>query len=275
MTLKQRSHIEAAVGTVIAMLLLFLLLWLVYLSTAVPEEEEGIEVAFGVTDEGGGYEPEQSPVAPAVTVAPPPTPAAPSNNDLMTQDDEESLALQRQREEDKRRKQELAEAERQRREEQAREQARLEAERLAKEQALAEQRAKEQAAKDKAAALGALFGNNNSGATGSGDSQGSGQKGNPLGKGSSGGTSVSLAGRRIIGDVPRPSQVVQEEGVVVVEIVVDANGDVISAKAGAAGTNTASATLHRLAEQAAKKAKFSTSDNPQQRGTITYNFVLN
>lgn len=274
MTLKQRSHIEAAVGTVIAMLLLFLLLWLVYLSTAVPEEEEGIEVAFGVTDEGGGYEPEQSPVAPTVTVAPPPTPAAPSNNDLMTQDDEESLALQRQREEDKRRKQELAEAERQRREEQAREQARLEAERLAKEQALAEQRAKEQAARDKANAFGSLFGNNSSGANGSGDSQGGGQKGNPLGKGSSGGTSWSLAGRSNKA-LPKPVQDFQEAGVVVVEIVVDANGDVISAKSGAAGTNTASATLHRLAEQAAKKAKFSTSDNPQQRGTITYNFVLN
>lgn len=269
MTIKQRSHIEAAIGTVLAMVLLFLLLWFITMAVSVEVEDEGIEVAFGVTEEGGGYQPQQSESAPSISAAPAPAASAPTHNDLMTQDDEESLVLQRQREEDARRKAEQAELIRQQREAEAR----AEAERIAKEQALAEQRAKEQAAIDKANALGSLFGNNGSTATGSGDSQGDGRKGNPVGHGSSGGATWSLSGRGMKA-MPQPSQDFQEAGKVVVDIIVDAAGNVVSAKAGATGTNTSSPTLLRIAEEAARKAKFTSSDTPQQRGTITYNFVL-
>lgn len=270
MTLRQRSHTEATIGTVLAMVLLFLLLWLVSMQVPVREEEEGIEVAFGVTEEGGGYQPQQSESSPSVSAAPAPAASAPTNNDLMTQDTEESLALQRKREEDARRKAEQAELIRQQREAEAR----AEAERIAREQALAEQRAKEQAAIDKANALGSLFGNNGSTATGSGDSQGDGRKGNPIGHGSTGSAAWSLAGRGMKA-MPSPSQNFQEAGKVVVDIIVDGSGNVVSAKAGATGTNTSSSVLLRIAEETARKAKFTPSDKPQQRGTITYNFVLN
>lgn len=259
MTIKQRSHIEAAIGTVLAMVLLFLLLWFITMAVSVEVEDEGIEVAFGVTEEGGGYQPQQSESAPSISAAPAPAASAPTHNDLMTQDNEESLVLQRQREEDARRKAEQAELIRQQREAEAR----AEAERIAK----------EQAAIDKANALGSLFGNNGSTATGSGDSQGDGRKGNPVGHGSSGGATWSLSGRGMKA-MPQPSQDFQEAGKVVVDIIVDAAGNVVSAKAGATGTNTSSPTLLRIAEEAARKAKFTSSDTPQQRGTITYNFVL-
>lgn len=272
MTIKQRSHIEAAIGTVLAMVLLFLLLWFITMAVSVEVEDEGIEVAFGVTEEGGGYQPQQSESAPSISAAPAPAASAPTHNDLMTQDDEESLTLQRQREEDARRKAEQAELIRQQREAEAR----AEAERIAKEQALAEQRAKEQQTADNTNKfVSSLFGNNGSTATGSGDSQGDGRKGNPVGHGSSGGATWSLSGRGVK-DIPEPLENYQEAGKVVVDIIVDAAGNVVSAKAGATGTNTSSPTLLRIAEEAARKAKFtSSSDKPQQRGTITYNFVLN
>lgn len=269
MTLKQRSHTEATLGTILAMVLLFLLLWFLSMGVPVLEEDEGIEVAFGITEEGGGYEPQQSESVPAATVAPPPSSSAPSSNDLITQEDEESLALQRQREKEARRKQELADAERKRKE-QAEAEARAEAERIAKEQALAEQRAKEQAAIDKANALGSLFGNNGAGATGSGDSEGAGQKGNPIGHGSIGGNDWSLTGRGAKA-IPRPGQNFEQEGKVVVSIRVDGNGDVIEAKLGAGSTISDQATI-KLALDAARQAKFTASDNSQQMGTITYYF---
>lgn len=271
MTLKQRSHIEATLGTILSMVLLLLLLWFITMGVPTMQEDEGIEVAFGVAEEGGGYEPQQTEAMPPVTtVAPPPTPAAPSSNDLIVQEDEESLALQRQQEE--KRKKELADAERLRREK-AEAEARAEAERIAREKALAEQRAKEQAAIDKANAFGSLFGTNGSDATGSGDSQGNSQKGNPVGHGSVGGNEWSLSGRGAKA-IPVPGKQFNQEGKVVVSIRVNAAGDVIDAKLGAGSTISDQATI-KLAIDAAKQAKFTPSDNSQQMGTITYYFKFN
>ena len=179
------------------MLLIFLLLWLVRLNAVVPEQEEGVEIAFGEVEEAGGYMAEESEAVPLPAPEPvaPEQPSAPSDNDLMTQEDEEALALRKaQEEKEKARKQ--AEAERLQREKE--EKARLEAERKAREAAEAERKAKEAYAIANANQMGSLFGNSGNN-TGSGDSQGSGQKGNPVGHGSSGGNSWSLAGRGIKG----------------------------------------------------------------------------
>ena len=65
-----------------------------------------------------------------------------------------------------------------------------------------------------------------------------------------------------------------ETGTVVVTIEVDASGKVISAKAGAKGTNTYDTELWNAAVAAAKKARFNgISGSTVQTGTITYNFV--
>ena len=254
MVSKRRSNTIAAIGTLLVLLMVFLVLWFVCITSVREPEDEGIEVAFGVAEDGGGFQPLESETPPSEAAAPSQPAAQPSPNDLMVQEDEESLALQKQREE----------------EEKARQQA--EAERLAREQALAEQRAKEQAAIDKANQLGSLFGNSGSNATGSGDTQGDSRRGNPeVGHGSSGGTSWSLAGRACK-SLPPPSNNFGQEGKVVVAIIVDGRGKVVSAKATEGTTVSDDATI-QLAVKAAYKAEFSFTDRPdKQFGTITYIF---
>ncbi len=252
------------------MVLVFLLLWLLRLFAVAPEQEEGVEVAFGEVQEAGGYMPEQSEAVPL----PSPEPAAPeavaalSDNDLMTQEDEEALALRREQERKERERQQ-AEAERIKREKE--EKVRQEAERIAREAAEAERKAKEAEAIANANKLGSLFGNTDN-TTGSGDGQGNGQKGNPIGHGSTGNGSWSLAGRGIKGTLPQPANTFNQEGRVIVEIRVNAAGQVISA-VHKGGTVSDKQTI-QLALDAAKKAKFTEGDQ-DQIGTITYNFKFN
>lgn len=272
----KKAKIESGLLTAAIMALLLLMLWYVSVEAPRETEEEGVEVAFGDNENGGGAEPEAVPMpAEPVTQAPPPTPQAPSENDLVVQDDEESLALAKQREEERKRRAEQQELIRKQREEQAR----LEAERRAEEQRLAEERARqsaiEQEKRDKAAALGGLFGNNQQGAQGSGTTQGASQQGsqNPVGHGSMGGNSWSLTGRNIKA-LPRPSTQFNQEGRVVVDIQVNSEGKVISATIGE-GTTVSDYQTRQVALEAARKAEFSASDNKIQVGKITYTFKLN
>lgn len=256
MVSSKKSNTIAAVGTVIFMVMVFLILWFIYIDRFQQPEDEGIEVAFGVDEDGGGFQPEQT-TGGLEEAATPPAPQDPSNNDLIAQEDEESVEVQRQREEA----------------EQARQQA--ERERLERERQLAEQRAKEQAAIAKANQLGALFGNNNAGAAGSGDTQGNSQRGNSeVGKGSLGGNDWILKNRQCKA-LPKPSNDFKQEGKVVVAIIVDGNGKVVSAKATEGTTISNDATI-QLALKAAYKAEFSFTDRPdKQFGTITYIFKFN
>lgn len=84
----------------------------------------------------------------------------------------------------------------------------------------------------------------------------------------------SLAGRSVI-SLPKPSNDFKAEGRVVVAIIVDAGGKVISAKATEGTTVTDDRTI-QLALKAAYKAVFSKTDSPnKQFGTITYVFKFN
>ena len=253
---KTKRHIIASVGTFLFMLLVFLLLWLITLTAIKPEEEEGIEVAFGEVAEAGGYMARQSESVPLPSPqsATPVQPSTPAPEPYMTSEDEEALALQ--------------EAQKKK---EAEEKARLEAERQAREAAEAEQRAKEAEAVAKANALGSLFGQTGN-TTGSGESQGSGQRGNPVGHGSSGGNSWSLAGRGIKGTLPQPDKNFRQEGKVMVEIRVNAAGQVVNATI--KGGDVSDKQTQQLALEAARKAKFTEGDH-DQIGTITYIFKLN
>ena len=270
MTKKQKRHIIASIGTVLFMLLLFLLLWFIKLTAFKPEEEEGVEVAFGEVADAGGYMAEQSEAVPmpAPVPAAPQSASSPSDNDLMTQEDEESLALRREQEKKERERKEAEAAEKQRQRE---EQARLEEERKAREAAEAAQRAKEAEAIAKANQFGSLFGQTGN-TQGSGSSQGSGQRGNPVGHGSSGGHNWSLKGRDIKGEVPQPSNNFKQEGKVIVEIRVNAAGQVVNATI--KGGDVSDKQTQQLALDAARKAKFTEGEH-DQIGTITYIFKLN
>ncbi len=277
MTKEHKAKIESGIITAIIGALILLLLFLVTFEAPREQEEEGVEVMFGTSDNGGGSVPEAIPQpAIPVTQAPPPTPQAPTQNDMMVQEDEESLALAKQREEEARKRAEQEELIRKQREEEAR----IEAERVAREQQLAEERARkaaeEQEKRDRAnAAMSGLFGNNQQGAQGSGTTQGASQQGsqNPVGHGTVGGNEWDLRGRNIK-TLPKPSTRFNQEGKVVVFIQVDASGKVISATVGE-GTTVSDNQTRQVALEAAKKAEFSPSDNKIQVGTITYTFKLN
>ena len=91
------------------------------------------------------------------------------------------------------------------------------------------------------------------------------------GKGS-GGNSWSLPGREIKGSLPKASNNFRQEGKVVVEIRVNAAGQVISATV--KGGDVSDKQTQQLALEAARKAKFTEGDH-DQIGTITYIFKLN
>ena len=253
MTKKQQRHIIASVGTVLFLLLVFLILWFCYLTAVAPEQDEGVEVEFAEIEELdepeepslSAYAEEPSEAAPAAPASPAvvatdPKPASPPEHIVS---EEETLALERARKE-----QEEREA----------------AERARKK--------KEAEAIAKAQQMGNLFGKTDGTSVGGGDTKGEGQKGNPVGHGSSGTGSWKLDGRGLKGNLPAPSKDFKQEGKVVVQIRVNAAGQVVSAAV--TGGDVSDKTTQQLALDAAKKAKFTEGEH-DQIGTITYIFKLN
>jgi len=124
---------------------------------------------------------------------------------------------------------------------------------------------------------GATFPGGNQGVpTGDPNSNNYGQGGS--GGGSQGtGPSFSLSGRTA-SSLPKPKYPGDDEGIVVVKITVDKNGNVTAAEPGTRGTTIMNEKFWSEAKQAALKAKFNTvTDNSAaafQQGTITYRFVL-
>jgi len=93
------------------------------------------------------------------------------------------------------------------------------------------------------------------------------------GEGSNGENKWSLKGRGLVGSLPRPANPFKQEGKVVVQITVDAAGNVTEAVV--VGGNISNMATLQLVVDAAKKAKFTSDKNNHQVGTITYNFKYN
>ena len=72
--------------------------------------------------------------------------------------------------------------------------------------------------------------------------------------------------------MPQPANTFNQEGRVIIEIRVNAAGNVISATI--KGGNISDKQTQQLALDAARKAKFTEGDH-DQIGTITYNFKFN
>lgn len=109
--------------------------------------------------------------------------------------------------------------------------------------------------------------------SGVGDGGGTGHgNGNP---GFNGRGGYDLIGRLIV-KKPAPMTDPEEEGTVVVEIIVDETGRVVKAIPGQRGSTTTSANLYSKARQAAMQAKFNQSPTgtKEQRGTYTFVFTL-
>ena len=90
-----------------------------------------------------------------------------------------------------------------------------------------------------------------------------------------GGPSYRLGDRRVQ-SLPLPRYDNLSEGIIVVEISVDREGNVTKAVAGVKGSTTLDEYLLMESSDAAMKAKFDSNDSAPllQKGTITYNFKL-
>jgi len=77
-------------------------------------------------------------------------------------------------------------------------------------------------------------------------------------------------------DMPPPVYDINEEGIVVVEVTVDRNGNVTKVLPGVKGSTTLDTKLLKAAKDAALRAKFNVKPSAPayQKGTITYQFKL-
>jgi TonB family protein len=130
--------------------------------------------------------------------------------------------------------------------------------------------------------MAGLFGNG-TGNGSRGNTTGTGTQGVPSGNASYGKTSgvggwgsYDLGGRSIgTGGLVKPSYTANDYGTVVVDIVVNPQGNVVDVSIGK-GTTATSSSLIDEGLKAAKKTKFSSVSKPgNQKGTITYKFNLN
>lgn len=265
----EKSKTYGVIGTIIinGLILLLLILFGLSMTKEEIEKEDGIEINFGGDVPGASSnESVTEPVAASEPIPSPPVETSPPT--AMTQEDP-SVAI----EAEKKRKEEKAKNEKIRQEQTRQQQiVREQQEKARKEKAIADAKAAQEA-KARALAQNA-FGGSGSDKQGDGTSGGgdSGTPGNPLGKGTSGGNSWSLAGRNLNGSFYKPAYVGSQEGKIVVSITVDKNGNVIAAGI-KQGTTISEENLREECKKAAKKLKFSsTSKTGNVIGEIVYRF---
>ena len=278
----KNNRLQGIIGTVVVHLIILLILFVVTLHAATPDEESGVPVMLGSAELSQGdadpytltevdvldeLQPETAPADPSVET--------PSEQEMLTQDLEETVAMKPQKKPVKPKTEVKTPPKKQ--SEQPKQPTKTPEQIAAEKRAAAEKAAAEEAAKKIAGAFGkgSSMGNRGTGTTGSGvqgSPTGNSNTGKSTGVGGVG--SWDLNGRSLTGSLPIPVYNVQDEGRVVVTIVVNPSGRVISTSINKR-TNTVSTALRRAAEEAARKARFNVTDGVNnQTGTITYYFKL-
>ncbi|WP_321828205.1 energy transducer TonB [Maribacter dokdonensis] len=297
--------------TLTTLLLSALLLVLFYIGLTYmdPPEENGISVNFGTTQFGSGriqpkekiqsepvdtppVEPTKQEVAEAIenpveeveeVSAEKESPA----EKLLTQENEEAVKINQAKE--AKRKADEAAADAKRKAEAAENKKKAEAARIAQQKKEADERArKEQEAKKKALdeMMGGLNKSDGTAIGSEGDDDRAGDKGQPDGdpyaasyygkKGSGNGVGgTGLGGRSFIGST-KVEQKCNESGRVVVKIVVDRSGKVISAEPGVKGTENLNTCLLIPAKEIALSHRWQPDSNAplKQTGFVVVNFKL-
>lgn len=288
---------------------LLLILFYIGLSYTDPPEENGISVNFGTTDFGSGQiqptekirsepldtpsvEPTQQEVAEAIeepqeeVVEEVAEKAAPAEK-VLTQENEEAVKIQQAKEAKK--KAENAAEQAKKKAEDAEKKVKAEAARIAQQKRDAEEKAKqEQDAKKKRLdeMMGGLNKSDGTASGGEGDDKKAGDKGQPDGDpyatsyygspGSGSGTGgYGLNGRSLV-NKGKVQQECNESGVVVVKIIVDRNGRVISATPGVRGTTNNNPCLLEPAKKTAFMHTWNLDGNApsEQVGFVVVNFKL-
>ncbi len=278
--------------------LLILILFLPLLKFPIPPPgQEGILVSFGVSDQGQGDDKpmtqnEEKVVDPSPPAEPsPPQPDKPKVSEepkkpkeakapkapdpkVITTEDPETAALKKKQKEDALKAAEETKAQKAAEAETRKQAAAEEARKKAEADAAAKEKADLENAKKQ---FGEVFGSGkgNTGKPGNqgdpnGDPNADNLKGISTGSGKVGG---GLDGRGVKFE-PKVLDQSQKTGRVVLNVCVDASGNVLSAKYTQKGSTTTDATLRQIAEDSAKKFKFTSSSVDQQCGTITYDFIV-
>lgn len=260
---KRKANTIALAGTLAFHLILVFVLLSFGFNIVPAKEEVGTEVNLGNVDEASGmFEPAGTEIA-ASDVKPKVEAQQSDDQDIMSQDMEESIPVTKKKTDKK------ASAEHPDKAKNAEQKAKDDQEREA-----AEIRKQTAAVFGKSSKLRASQGTASTGKGNQGSREGSIYSSAASGKGKGYG-GFSLAGRNIKGSLPRPSYSIQEDGVVVVRIIVNPEGHVTSASISLHGTTTDNSTLRQAALNAARQARFNAIEGSQsQNGTITYRFML-
>lgn len=261
--LKDQYKREGLVGTILVHLLLLLLFIFIGLPYTIPRPEQGITVNFGTSDVGSGDVQPDTPgdndsPDPAAETTPIPTPTSAVEEQVLTQDNEEAPEVPKTENPKKTEKEKPTET-----------------------QKPEEKPVEEKKVSDRLNQALQKVGNRGGGSEGDDDNK-SGDKGQPDGVkdggaytgGGSGDGNYALGNRKALSK-PKPDNVCgNDEGVVVIEIKVDRNGNSKYPKS-IKGT-TASNCLIEQAKIAAEKTKWQPdpSGPVEQVGKITYVFKL-
>lgn len=288
----KKSKVTGIIGTVV--LHIFVVLLLLFCSLTRPEiqEEGGVPVMLGNTQTAQGdadpytmTEVDVLPQPPASAPEPESMPAEPEvKQPLITQAEEPSLQVKKEepkKGKPKKEKKPLKKTEKktpqkepEKKVEPEKKPEKTEAEKRAEAERLAAQVAASKIAG--AFGKGSKMGNKGNAETGAGlqgSTAGNSDTGKTTGVGWNG--AFDLNGRSLgEGGLPAPVYNIQDEGRVVVTIVVNPAGQVVRTSINKR-TNTVNPALRKAAEEAAKKARFNTVEGvDNQSGTITYYFKL-
>ena len=288
----KQSKITGIIGTVVLHVLVLLLLFFLTLTKPDVQEEGGVPVMLGNTELAAGdadpytmTEVDVLPQPPAPVPEPEAMPAEPEvKQPLITQADEPSVQVKKEepkKEKPKKEKKPLEKTENKtlqkepaKKVEPEKKPEKTEAEKRAEAERLAAQAAASKIAG--AFGKGSKMGNKGNAETGAGlqgSTAGNSDAGKTTGVGWNG--AFDLNGRSLgEGGLPAPVYNIQDEGRVVVTIVVNPAGQVVRTSINKR-TNTVNPALRKAAEEAAKKARFNTVEGvDNQSGTITYYFKL-
>lgn len=271
----RKSEIIGAVGTLVVHVAVIIFLYAMFIRKPDTSGESGVSVMLGNVDVAQGmFDPntmtevdiQPEPVATPEEVVP-----KEAEQEMITQTEEETVVIKPKTEPKPKPKKETP-----KKTEVKKPVEKTEAEKRAEK----EKTAAEAASK---AIAGAFGKGSKMGSRGDAES-GAGVQGSVTGNSSTGKTSgvggygeFDLNGRELGGDgrLPKPEQVRNTEGKVVLNIIVNPAGVVINTSINKQ-TNTVNSALRRAAENAAKKARFNTIKGVNnQQGTITYYFNLN
>lgn len=252
-----KSEKYGLTGTVVfhvLLILLFLLTGLTY--TVPPPAEEGIQINFGFDDQGSGQEQTQSAVQnrqeKVVEKLEKESVQAKAEEEVLTQKSEEAPQVNTEKTENIR-KEEVKEEPKPSKE-------------------LSNALSKWKNSSENKSASDGITGKNGD----QGDPTGSKESKNYTGgSGGNGFKLIGLGGRSMV----RPPNIQdnsQEEGKVIVDIIVDKDGNVLRANPGARGSTTTSSVLYKIAKEAALSTKFNVNPQApeQQKGQIVFTFLV-